>query len=193
MNKTADDNLIIHNNFKTFWGISTRTYSKIVELCRQRDSRKPIKDKDIDFHCLKNAEIQRLAMITVVFSSMTLESYINYYGTERFSKSYYEKYLDNLNLKGKWVIVPSLANGKQINTDSEAFDLLNELISLRNKLVHDKTKYIRIAKEMDIDWVTEEDASLSTRAVEKIFNELKSIDSNIDLTWMEEAKRDPYV
>lgn len=193
MLKKDDSNIIVQNNFQTFWGISIRAYSKILGLCQERDSKKLLTDEEIDFHCLKNAEITRLAMVTIVFSCMTLESFINFYGTEKFSKSYYENYLDSLNLKSKWIVVPFLANGIQINTESEGFQLLGDLVSLRNKLVHDKTKYIKAEQVMDLDWIAEEDASMAVDAVKKIFIEFKKIDKAVDTYWIDKAENDPYV
>lgn len=192
MSDIEDQNVVILNNFKTFFGIATRNYSKTKDLCKERDSTRIIKDEDVDFACLKNAEIQRKAMITVIFSHMTLESYINFYGIENFSRSHFKNYLDKLDIKSKWVIIPELVTGKQINTESEAFRFLGELISLRNRLVHEKTRHKRISELKESDWVTEAEATQALDTVRGMLQELKKVDSKIDIDWICEVEHDPY-
>jgi len=186
------------SNYRTFFGIATRSLQQVKILTHERDLRtkeareRGITDDDVDFICEKNAEIQRFAMISVVFSVMTIESYINEYGIENFSKSYFNNYLDKLDLKSKWVICPKLVTGKQIDTSSQTFELLGKLIALRNSLVHDKTRKKRISEVNESDWVTEVEAQETVDTVRKLFKELDKLDTNIDIEWLNEVESDPF-
>lgn len=97
-------------------------------------------------------------MITVVFSAMTTESYINEYAIENFSRSFFDRYLDKLDVKSKWVVYPKLVTGKEIDRESQAFESLGKLMALRNRLVHDKTRRKRTCELAESDWVTEQEA-----------------------------------
>ncbi len=159
---------------------------KILISERNSRSRKHnITDDDVDFISEKNDAIQRYAMTTIVFSIMSIESFINNYGIENFSRSYFDNYLDKLDIKSKWVIYPRLVTGKQIDTDSQAFELLGKITALRNRLVHDKARKKAVSKLTDSDWITELDAKDSIDAVQKLVKELVKLDKNIDGEWVE--------
>ena len=183
------------SNYRTFFSIATRSLSQVKLLTHERDLRakeRGITDNDVDFICEKNAEIQRSAMVTVVFSVATIESYINEYGIENFSSSYFNNYLDKLDIKSKWVIYPKLVIGKQIDTGSQAFKLLGKLITLRNRLVHDRTRKKRICDLDESDWVTELEAEEAVNVVRRLVNELAKLDTNIEIDWLNEAESDRF-
>lgn len=189
-----DEMLVSLSNYRTFWGVATRNHSRVESLVHDRDSipeNHEMTDDDIDFVCEKNAEIQRAAMVTVAFSLMTLESYINEYGIQLSSGSYFDNYLDKLDTRSKWVVIPRLFTHKQINTDAESFELLRELIALRNRIVHDKTRKKRICDMTESDWVTETDARKAVKTVRGLVTELQRLDRNIETDWLEKAESDP--
>jgi len=131
-------------------------------------------------------------MVTVVFSAMTIESYINEYGIDNFSSSYFNNYLDKLDIKSKWVTYPKLVTGKQIDTNSQTFELLGKLIALRNRLVHDRTRKKRICDLNESNWVTESEAKEAVNTVRKLVNELSKLDTNIETDWLDEAESDRF-
>ncbi|WP_424355429.1 hypothetical protein [Methanobacterium sp. MBAC-LM] len=190
------DEQISFNNYRTFFSIATRNLSKIHSLIEKRDQRCKIpkfSDDDIDFVCKINALIQQSTMITVIFSVMTIESFINDYGMNYFSGAYFKNYLDKLDLKSKWVIFPKLITNKPINTDSQAFELLGKLIKLRNKLVHDKP-IKRMFNDLEgLENVTESQAKDSINAVKELINELAKLDQTINLEWLDEVEFDPFI
>ncbi len=193
----ADINTLVISlsNYITFFSIATRSLSQVKLLTHERDFRvkeSGITDNDVDFICEKNAEIQRSGIVTVVFSVATIESYINGYGIGNFSSSYFNNYLDKLDIKSKWVIYPKLVTGKQIDAGSRAFELLGKLISLRNRLVHDRTRKKRICDLDNSDWVTELEAENAVNTVRKLVNELAKLDTNIEIDWLNEAESDPF-
>lgn len=193
MNK---EELSLFSRYKSFWKIALINYSNAINCCKKRDK---IKNQGnlsriirSDYMAIEGAKIQKCSMITVVFCIMTLESFINEYAIINYSKSYFKNYLDKLDLKTKWIIIPKLINGSQINTNSDAFKLFLKALKIRHKLVHDKTKIINIWKPFEYDWIFEEDAEISINAVKKMLNELKKLDKEIDINWLEEVKEDPY-
>jgi hypothetical protein len=126
-------------------------------------------------------------MITVIFAALTLEAFINNYGIEAYSRSYFDKYLDKLDFVSKWFILPKLNTGKGLNTDHQAFQSLQNLCTLRNRLVHPKTFKRRISEIKDKDWITEEDAHDAIITVETLVKELKRLDNTIDIAWLEQV------
>jgi hypothetical protein len=127
---------------------------------------------------------ERLAVTTIVFCSMTLESYINHYGSTNLSKTYFDKYLDKLDLKAKWIIVPRLITGKQVNPGCKAFAQFSNLITLRNKLVHDKAKVKKESLPEEKDSLWDSDAEESLECVKLMIAELKLIDNSIYSDWI---------
>jgi len=123
---------------------------------------------------------------------MALEAFINNYGATNFSSSYFDNYLNKLDLKSKWIIIPKLVTGRQIKTKSEAFNYLINLISLRNKLVHVKTGKENTSIIEAKDWLWKTDTFEALECVKLIMNELNIIDNNVTTDWVERAKNDQY-
>lgn len=99
-------------------------------------------DDDIRSQLINNflqleVKIEQRALIAITFSAMTLEAYIYDYAVRRLSKKLAE-YVDKLDVIGKWIIIPRLITGKEIPRGERAFQLLQELIRDRNKIVHHK-------------------------------------------------------
>jgi len=84
----------------------------------------------------------KCALITICFSAKCVEAFIYDYAARHTSDSYAQKYLDKLDLAGKWVVAPRLVTGKEFPRDSNAFDSLKFLIKTRNKLVHFKSSNV---------------------------------------------------
>jgi hypothetical protein len=96
--------------------------------------------------------IRTFGHITVVFSAMCLESLINDYCVLNKSATYFKKYIDKLDTTSKWLIVPQIITNKQISTDSQAFQLLGELFSMRNSMVHPKSKEYDVVNDGGAAW-----------------------------------------
>jgi hypothetical protein len=183
MKKTENNIEVQFQYYESFYSIAVESYKHILRICSHRDKKKVITDRDIDFICECNAQIERLAISSVVFSCMCLESFINCYGISHYSKTYFENYLDKLDLKSKWIIIPRLINGLQLETESIAFKNFSELIKLRNKLVHDKPKTKKVSRTLASDWITENEAKLSVETVQNVLTELKKIDNKTNIKW----------
>lgn len=195
----VNEKIISFNNHKTYYSVAHRNYLEIQRIKSELDElQRKLKDRkttnaDIDFICERNAAIQRHAIVVVIFSAFALEAFINNYAIENFSKSYLENYLDRLEPDSKWVIITKLVNGRQLNTDSHAFELLKHLFSFRNKLAHYKTKTKPIDEIRDDDWIGLGEAESAIKTVWSIIEELGKIDNKISTDWLNDAERDPFV
>ena len=157
-----------------------------------------IKQDDID---KSYYEFSEAAVTSVIFSGLTIESYINYYGISRLTKSQFENYLDKLDVLAKWIVIPKFITGNAIDTGCEAIALLLKLIQSRNRLVHYKSsgntpqEFYNNLKNFDaqdqnnhLPWL--EDAETGVKAVYKLIEEMTKIDSSINRTeieWEEDA------
>lgn len=132
----------------------------------------------------KRAEYIDHTSIVVVFSSMALEAYINYYGIIKLGRSFWKAHLKNIRTIDKWVIIPQLATGKAYPKDNISYSSLQKLFSDRNWLAHYKPRsYLVINYGFDGDPEEEDIADLlgrkSERAIKTI--ELMAADMlNID-------------
>jgi hypothetical protein len=192
MSESRDRLTVTFTKYATFFGIAARAAVRVDQLVQVR-GQLPVKtDEDVDRQCEINAEIQRHAMSAVTFSAMALESYINLYGAENFGATYFEKYLDKLELRSKWVIVPRLVTGKALDTASHAFSLFSDLVGLRNRLVHDKPRTRCVDEVRGSDWITEENATAAIEGVRGMLCALASLDPRLDIEWLDAAPTDPY-
>lgn len=124
--------------------------------------------------------------ISIIFSAMCLEAIINHYAINRTSKTLFENYLDKLDVKAKWVIIPKLLSTVEFNRESQAFELLGKVVKLRNDLVHYKSRVIRfpanMAEQMEKD---EKDFYSNVRnSIQAIFSVVEEL-KRIDLNWKE--------
>lgn len=187
------DHEITFTNHETFFAIAHRHHELIKHLVRERDGRPKDDDRDVDFHCAKNAEIQRAAMVSVIFSALTLEAFVNNYAIERFSRSYFDNHLDKLPTISKWIIIPKLFTGKELNSDSQPYECLKRLFKRRDRLVHYKTRKKKLSEIYEEDiWVTEEQSAEAVATVEAVLKELSELDRTVSMEWLEEAKTSPY-
>lgn len=192
MNMEDELEIELYNHY-TFFAIAIRHYRQIEKLVKQRDQFKIKTERDVNYSATLNASIQRDAMVTTIFCALTLEAFINLYGISNFSKRYFDKHLDKLNPISKWLIIPKLLTGKQISTDGQGYELLKETFKLRDKLVHYKSRKKKVSELIEQqDWVTEKHAQRFIKGVTKILQELKSIDPQIDIDWLEKVEHDPY-
>lgn len=88
---------------------------------------------------------QGQATITVVFSTIALESFIHNYASRKLGEGYTDKHIDTMKLHTKWIVVPQLVTGSAISPDSPAIQLLQKLIKARNSVVHLKSTNIQWA------------------------------------------------
>ncbi|MGQ7301908.1 hypothetical protein [Marinobacter nauticus] len=96
-------------------------------------------DDDPTEHFESHKNILESSFKTIVFSAMACEAAIFDLAAIQLGDDYAEKYLDKLDIVGKWVVVPKLICGKPLNISGPAINSLRELIHARNALVHHKS------------------------------------------------------
>jgi hypothetical protein len=178
------------NYYEDFFHIAIDTYKEIIKLEKEhselqevlselRKSSEDLTDKLAE----KNDRIGRLALIVVIFCATSLEAYINHYAISHLSKNYVKTYLDKLDLLSKWVVIPRITTGTQLDAGSSALQDLSWLITLRNKLVHYKSRKIDIDNIKKTDFLWGDDAKRAIETVKNLAQELKKIEDDIDIDW----------
>ena len=153
--KIAVDNYILHKN-----------------KLKEYDNLKLNKTIKID----NNYEVGQHFMISVIFCSMFMESYIYDFAARNKGDNYTNKYLDHLKLISKWVIIPKIVSGIEIDTSRKSFEVLGKLIKIRNKLIHWKSKngsYENIEKS-NLDKIYD------LIDLEEVFSSIKDIFKQLD-------------
>ena len=178
--------------YEDFFHVALDTYKEIVKTQSEHDKlqrtitrpkKRTVSDDITDMLAEKNDRIGRLSLIVIIFCATSLEAYINHYAISRQSKNYFKAYLDKLDLLSKWVIIPGITTGVQLDAGSKALQDLSSLITLRNKLVHPKSRKVEIAKIKVSDFLWEEDARRAIETVKNVVKELSKIDKEIDSKW----------
>jgi hypothetical protein len=178
------------NYYEDFFHIAIDSYKEISNLEKELNvlhinTSKSDKSSDdfTDKVAEKNDRIGRLALIVVIFCTTSLEAFINHYAISHLSKNYLKTYLDKLDLFSKWIIIPRIITGRQLDAGSRALQELSWLITLRNKLVHYKSRKIQISDLKDTDFLWEHDAKRAIETVKKLARKLKKIDDAVDIDW----------
>ena len=187
--KTLEIDWIYHNEY---FEVALTNYEEVKKLKEEiedmtkkiRNKEKKLDDNHINSIADKNYLISNYAMVVVIFSALSLEAYINNYAINRLSKNYFTKYLDKLNPLAKWIIIPRITTGRQLDTGFKVIQDLSWLFSLRNDLVHYKSKKIQIKKGQlveDPDFIEEYHAKRAINTVKNLMLEFKKIDRNADI------------
>jgi len=186
-------NKILINQFSYFYEIAIEHFVKLQKLTKKREKlRKRLQDaknpEDLEDELFRNEkEIDKEVILVIVFSALTLEGFINDYGFKFvFSQKDFERFEKYPVICKLWIF-PQIKTGKWINTkDFPLQDLLN-LFSLRNRLVHSKTKRVSIGKLMQKTaniFFKEKEAKNAIQTLRKTISFLKELDSEIDISWM---------
>ncbi|MBX9253123.1 hypothetical protein H1Q63_03975 [Desmonostoc muscorum CCALA 125] len=140
--------------------------------------------------------INKSNIITVVFTALVAESFINYYA---MSKGKDEAYLRNFKRDKnlglgetvvKWINIPHDITGHfALRKDSTEVNDLQKLFDHRNKLAHHKASIQNIAS---LDWsniqdpnsITLSDAKNANQSLITSLEALKRVDPNIGIDWI---------
>lgn len=77
---------------------------------------------------------------TIVFSAIALEAATFKFATVQLGEPLARRYLNKLDVVGKWIVIPRLVCGQSLREDSPAMNSLKCLVKARNALVHHKSK-----------------------------------------------------
>ncbi|MEH1892984.1 MAG: hypothetical protein V7K92_27375 [Nostoc sp.] len=140
--------------------------------------------------------INKSNIITVVFSALVAESFINYYAISNGKDEVYlikfkaDKNLGLGETVVKWIKIPHDINGNFVlTTGSAEVNHLQKLFIDRNKLAHHKASIQNIAS---LDWskipdpnsITLLDAQNANQSLVTCLEALKQVDQSIDISWL---------
>ena len=131
------------SNYSYFWEIS-EAHQLNHELLSEKAELEYDKSNEWQndkYYSLKD-EAQKSGYIAIVFAAMYIEAAI-YLGD-----NYIKKHLDKLSAISKLSVIMRLVTGKDIDTDSQAYEHLNRLFKYRNTLVHTKSRPLMSGEEM---------------------------------------------
>jgi len=186
--------------YEEFFHVAVDTYREIIKLEKEHDKLQASMSKSekssnkfVDMVAEKNDRIGRLALIVIVFCATSLEAYINDYAINHLSKNYLKTYLDKLDLLSKWIVIPRITTGIQLDAGVRPIQDLSWLISLRNKLVHYKSRKVSIDEIKSTDFLWADDAKRAIETVKNLAQELKKIDNDIYIDWTTKSyKKYPF-
>ena len=193
---SRDDELIPIEKHPTFYAVAYTSFLQAKRLVDERvryqraleQEGRQLTEDDREFLAINSADEECSAVVTVIFSALALEAFINDYAITVFSRSFFDSYLDKLDPVSKWLIFPWLAKGKTIERRGQTFESLKKLLSLRNKLVHFKRTMKRACDFEEDDRITKKHAEDAVRTVRKAVAALKKLDERVSTDWLREAE-----
>ena len=152
--------------------IIARTAGRQAKELEARRPRMPAQDNLPDLKEWAQADIligeaaDRQAYVALLFAACAAEAFINSYAAREFPTAYFDAHIDKLDIVSKWVLVPRLALGFEVDRGGQAFQLLRRLVVARNRLAH--PKITKVASEDDVH-----------RAAAKVFQLHEDVDQAI--------------
>lgn len=101
---------------------------------------RPEVEHDADAYHEHEKRKKMMGIKTIVFSAMALEAAAYEFATLQLGEHLAKKYLDKLDVVGKWLVIPRLVCGRSLREDGPAINGLKLLVKSRNALVHHKSK-----------------------------------------------------
>ena len=137
--------------------------------------------------------LSKYSLIVILFTVTALEAYIYDYAARHFSDTYAEKYLDKLNIIGKWVVVPRLVTGRELPRSRKWFSLMKEIVEARNVIVHSKSSsppraekevstYLKNIQSRENQFA--KSAKQSAELLKLLVDEMSELDSD-EMIWIE--------
>jgi hypothetical protein len=117
----------------------------------------------------------RQAYVALLFAACAAEAFINSYAARAFSAAYFDAHIDKLDIVSKWVLVPRLAVGFEVDRCGQEFQLLRRLVAARNRLAH--PKITKFASEDDVHRL----ASRVLQLHEDVNEAMRALDALADL------------
>lgn len=84
-------------------------------------------------------ELRTLSDVTVIFSAMAVEAFLNYYGVVRLKGEWYHEHLERKPVSTKLRELLRICCGQPTSKDAEIMTVVRRLFDRRNMLVHPKT------------------------------------------------------
>jgi hypothetical protein len=167
------------NEFLGFCEQHSRVSGKIWKVFTQKGAKIPDWHKTQESWSYERQYIKFWAS-AVFFGTATLEGFIYEYAATAFSDTYVKNYLDKLNHKSKWVIIPKIVTGKEFPTNGQPFQHLCELIQARDSFIHPKSSTKPTDEDEELDkwldnWVKELIRSHEVKPYETVIEVLQEL------------------
>lgn len=82
----------------------------------------------------------RLATSVVIFSAMSVEAYLNFYGVVRVGEDLYQRQFERMSFDRKLEVLLFVCNGLAVEKGDPIADTIRRVADRRNALVHPKTR-----------------------------------------------------
>lgn len=176
------------SQYETFFRIACASYRKLREVQEREIDWPTGSTEGPNLESLRGSSYeqrQRFAAVAVIFSALTLESFINHYGsqldTDLFSA------LDRSNA-AKWQLFPMLRCGKKLAAGSAAMNGIGAIFKIRDRLVHDKPHPFNFGPDTDPKDVKLQPIDLATKLnpikhVLDALTALKDLDPTVEIRW----------
>ncbi|MBD2060490.1 hypothetical protein H6F88_31610 [Oculatella sp. FACHB-28] len=103
-------------------------------------------------------KLSNYCVVTIVFSALAVEGYIYDYAARKLTDNFVEEHIDKLKVISKYIVVTKLVTGKDFPKDGKAYQMLKQLISNRNYIVHSKSaNLMKPDAEAELAKLTKED------------------------------------
>lgn len=140
---------LIYTNINTYRRMAYMSYK---EYCKYTDKVENLrndpstwvmgKDKEGFENAIWEKQYE-LAVSVIIFSAFSIEALCNDYISRNLG-FLYNDYLDKLDVKSKLIVSIKLITGRDFPKDVYAYNVLNNLIGVRNKIAHSKSIKIEL-------------------------------------------------
>lgn len=149
---------IIFQDVHPFYSCCYDSSYEVVELEKELNELMEFtKDREMtDEESNKSLEMQHLLHMneisSPIFGVTAAESFIHMYACHTISNNhkYSLEHIDRLDTYSKWVIIPALACGTELNKQSTAMNDFRQLIKVRNTIIHSKPIIINNPSEEQV-------------------------------------------
>lgn len=177
------------SQYETFFRIARASYRKLKEVQEREIDWPTGSTEGPNVESMRRSSYeqrQRFAAVAVVFSALTLESFINHYGSQLGADVF--KKLDRKSNAEKWLRIPELRCGKTLAPGGTAMNGIRAIFEIRNQLAHDKPHSFAFGpnsdpkdfKVLSVDLATKTDP---IKHVCDVLDELKQIDPAVEIGW----------
>lgn len=121
-------------------------------------------------------------IVGCIFTALYFEAFIYDYAASCLGDQYVRDYVDKLDFMSKWVVVPRLTVGKELERGSEGYATLKQLHKDRNSLVHLKSRQMFPSKDDLIAYLNAREDEIHRtmanckRALRVVIHELRALD-----------------
>jgi Endodeoxyribonuclease RusA len=124
-------------------------------------------------------KMQDQTMITIAILVQALEAFINIQAKERLSGALWDS-VERLEIRKKWMVVTRLLTGTEWERSKQPYQIFEQLVTLRNALVHYKPTYGETAKIMArSDFEDQFTGTLARRYFDAVYNMIAEFFSKV--------------